>query len=246
MIDPANADSRRDESPIAVARVVGTLYAIVTLTALFAEMGVRGRLLALSDPDRTLANITTHETRYRLGAGADLTAFLCDVAIAALLFRLLRPVSRSLSLMGAFFRLAHASIAGLNTLNFVAPLILLGGGVAVTSSNGRQLGDQVVASLRLHGVGYNIALLFFGAHCVVCGYLIVRSTFLPKSLGALLALAGLCYLINSYSAIVAPEFKRAIYPYILIPAGIGEWSLMLWLLLGRVNRERWYTMNSHR
>lgn len=239
MIGERGPETRRGESPVFMARVAGVLYAIITVTALFAELGVRGRLVTLSDPERTIANITSHQTLYRLGAGADLTAFLCDVAVAILLFRLLRPAGRTLSAMGGFFRLAHATIGGFNTINFIAPLILLSGGVAMASSSGPQSGDAIISLLRLHGVGYNIALLFFGAHCVVCGYLIVRSTFLPRVLGVLLALAGLCYLINSYSAIIAPDFKRVIYPYILLPAGIGEWSLMLWLLLGRVNRERW-------
>ena len=242
MTNSVRPDHRHDDSPARLARIAGVLYAIVTVTALFAEIGVRSRLITFGDPNRTVTNIITRAPLYRLGAGADITAFLCDIGIAVLLFRLLQPVSRTLSLTAAFFRSAHATIAALNTINYIAPLIFLGGGVALAATTGSQ--DLVMASLRLHGVGYNVALLFFGVHCVLCGYLIVRSTFLPRPLGVLLAIAGVCYLINGYSAIVAPEFKRAIYPYVLIPAGLGEWSLMIWLLMARVNRERWYAMNS--
>lgn len=243
MTNSVRPDHRQDDSPDRLARIAGVLYAIVTVTALFAEIGVRSRLITFGDPNRTVTNIITRAPLYRLGAGADITAFLCDIGIAVLLFRLLEPVSRTLSLTAAFFRSAHATIAAINTINYIAPLIFLGGGVALAATTG-QSQELVMASLRLHGIGYNVALLFFSVHCVLCGYLIVRSTFLPRPLGVLLAIAGVCYLINGYSAIVAPEFKRAIYPYVLIPAGLGEWSLMIWLLMARVNRERWYAMNS--
>ena len=69
-------------------------------------------------------------------------------------------------------------------------------------------------------------------------YLILRSTFLPRILGVLLAIEGLGYLINSFTAFLAPALQARISPYFMV-TGIGEVALCLWLLLMGVNVQRW-------
>jgi hypothetical protein len=76
-------------------------------------------------------------------------------------------------------------------------------------------------------------LVFFGFYCLLIGYLILRSTFLPGILGALMAFAGLGWL-TFLSASVASRLQ----PYNLVPGFIGEGALTVWLLLKGVNEER--------
>ena len=64
-----------------------------------------------------------------------------------------------------------------------------------------------------------------------------RSTFLPRILGALLAVAGLCYLTNSFVDFLFPAL--ALPPYILLPAYVAELALCLWLIVIGVNSEIW-------
>jgi Domain of unknown function (DUF4386) len=70
--------------------------------------------------------------------------------------------------------------------------------------------------LKLHALGYNISMVLFGCYNLLIGYLIFRSTFLPRILGVLLASSGLCYEINCFSEFISPTFASHLLPYILI------------------------------
>ena len=82
-------------------------------------------------------------------------------------------------------------------------------------------------------IGLN-PLVFFGCYCVVIGYLILRSTFLPRILGALMALGGLGWL-----TFVSPELSLRLSPYNMAPGIFGETALTVWLLAVGVNTSRW-------
>jgi hypothetical protein len=77
-------------------------------------------------------------------------------------------------------------------------------------------------------------LVFFGLYCLLIGYLIVRSTFLPHALGVLMAFAGCGWL-----TFLSLQLANRLYPYNLIPGCIGEGSLTVWLLIKGVNIQRW-------
>ena len=94
-------------------------------------------------------------------------------------------------------------------------------------------------SLKAHGYGFGVSLLFFGCFCVVIGRVIYKSGFLPKVIGALMQIAGLCYLTDSFALILSPAFANRLFPAILLPAFVGEASLCLWLLTKGVSVQRW-------
>jgi uncharacterized protein DUF4386 len=77
-------------------------------------------------------------------------------------------------------------------------------------------------------------LLFFGPYCLLIGYLIFRSTFLPRVLGVLMALAGIGWL-----AFLSPAVAHSLSLYIEILGIFAEASLMLWLIAMGVNVQRW-------
>ena len=228
----------RQASPRLKARIAGALYLIVIVTAVFAEIFVRGRLLVRGDAAVTAANILGHEFLYRLGGAADLINLACDTALALLFYELLKPVSRSLSLLAAFFRLMHVAILAVSTLGHFAPLIFLGGARDLNVFSPEQLQELALVSLRLHGQGYHITLVFFGFSSLLLGYLICRSIFLPRIFGVLLAVAGSGYLIIGFANFIAPAFRSRI-SLILLPSGIAELLLTLWLLVMGVNGTRW-------
>ena len=93
-------------------------------------------------------------------------------------------------------------------------------------------------SLKLHAYGYGISLVFFGFVCLIFGYLLFRSGYFPKPLGVLMAIAGLSYLTNSFTLILAPAYAGTISP-ILVLAFIGELSFCLWLIVKGVNVPKW-------
>ena len=228
-----------DTNPRARARVAGLLYLLITIAAPFGELFVRGKIVVRGDAAGTAANIMANSSLYRLGGVADLVAFACDVALAVLFYELFKPVSRSVSLLAAFFRLMHAAVVSVATLIYFAPLIFLEGDRPLLGFSAEQLQGLTLAAIRLHGQGYNIGLFFFGIHCIFIGCLILKSTFLPRILGLLMSLAGLCYLTNSLASLLSPSLKAMIYPYILMPAGIAELSFMGWLIFVGLNVQKW-------
>jgi hypothetical protein len=76
--------------------------------------------------------------------------------------------------------------------------------------------------------------VFFGFYCTLIGYLIFRSTFLPKFLGVLMVFAGL-----GWFTFVKPSCAPSLAPYVYLPGIIGEGMLTLWLVLFGVNEQRW-------
>jgi hypothetical protein len=117
-------------------------------------------------------------------------------------------------------------------------VIVLGGSHYLSVLNVEQLQALALMFLNLHAQGLNICMIFFGFFCLLLGYLIFRSTFLPRIIGVLLAIAGLCYLTNYLVTFLSPEFAAHLFPYILI-SGVAEIVLALWLLVIGVNVQRW-------
>jgi len=89
-------------------------------------------------------------------------------------------------------------------------------------------------SLELYRQAVNICFVFFGVYCLLIGYLIFRSAFLPRILGVLMAFAGLGWL-----TFLAPPLANYLSPYILVLGFLAELALMLWLLVMGVNVQRW-------
>ena len=104
------------------ARITGVLYLAIIVLGLFSELGVRGSVIVPGDPGATAGNILGSELLFRVGVVSDILVFLADVAVAVLLYLLLRPVSKLLSLTAAAFRLTGTAIYSVNLLNQVAAL----------------------------------------------------------------------------------------------------------------------------
>jgi hypothetical protein len=232
-------DQTAELSPQAYARIGGVLYLIIIAAGLFAEAFVRDRLIVPADAAATAANIMAHELMFRLGIAADLTTFLCAIALTMILYVLLKPVNRNLALLMVIFNLVQDAIGGLNALNTYRPLQMLGGAGYLKVFSPEQLQAMALLSLKAHAVGFGLALTFFGFSCLALGYLIFKSSFLPRALGVLIAIAGACYLVNSFALILSPQLASILFPSILLPAFIGELSLALWLTVKGVNVQKW-------
>lgn len=90
------------------------------------------------------------------------------------------------------------------------------------------------ASALLHFPLPTNPLVFFGFYCLLIGYLIFGSTFLPRFLAVLMAFAGLGWL-----TFLSPALASRLSPYIFAPGILGEGALTLWLLGMSVEGERW-------
>jgi hypothetical protein len=226
-------------SPHVYARICGVLYLYIFVAGSFAEMFVRSRLVVPTDAAATARNITANESLFRLGFSGELLHLALDVAVAVLLFALLRPVGRHLALLAAFARVACDLVLAVASLGHFAALRLLSGADVLAAFSAEQLHALALLAMRLHGDGYAISLVFFGFACLALGVLVVRSTFLPRLLGALLLVAGACYLVNSFAYFLSPRLAATLFPAILVPAFVAELSLTLWLIVKGVDAARW-------
>jgi hypothetical protein len=214
-----------EASPRSRARITGVVY------LLFFLSGVLGGFFTPASP----ANIVAHETAFRLGFALTLISTACYVAVTALFYRLFRPVSRSIALVAAFFGLIGCAITAFGSLFQLAPLVVLGGSPSFRVFGAKQLPALAQMFLDLNAQVDDIALVFFGLFLLLIGYLIFRSTFLPRILAAPIALAGLGWLTFLW-----PPLANHLLTYIEVLGFLAEFLLMLWLLLMGVNAERWY------
>jgi hypothetical protein len=230
--------TKLEMSPRLQARIAGGFYLINIVTGIFAIMLVRSALLVPGDAAATANNILAHEMRFRLGFVAEIVTCLTNIPLAVIFYNLFRVVNRNLALADMFLGLVGTAIEAVVLVNHFAPLLFLQSGSRLSAFTPAQLQAQAYVSLQMMDIGLSIALVFFGFDCVLNGYLILRSTFLPRIIGVLLAIEGLGYLINSFSLFIAPAVQARIFPYFMA-TGIGEISLCLWLLVRGVNVERW-------
>jgi hypothetical protein len=238
------ADLPSEISPIACARASGLLYLIIIVLGLFSEIFVRSSLISPGDAATTASNIMAAEGLFRAGFLADSIMVLSDIALAVLLFVLLKPVNQILALIAVVFRLMQTAVIAVNLLNYYATMLLLENAGYTSAFNADQINSLSSLFLDLHSHGYDLGLILFGVHCLLLGYLIAKSMYMPKVLGFLVMVAGVTYLVGSYTRFLFPEFVEAVSPIYAV-AIISELSLCLWLLIKGVNLERWKELTGH-
>jgi hypothetical protein len=216
--------------PLIYARVGGLLYLIIIVFGISSEVVIRSSLIVPGDADVTASNILQSQTLFRMGFVADSIMLLADVAIAVVLYILLKPVNRILSLTAAAFRLMQAAILGLNLLNYYAALLLLTGAGYIATFEGKELNLLAMFFLNLHSHGYDLGLIFFGVSNLILGYLVIKSKYIPAILGFGLIGAALVYLSGSYTRFLFPSYVSFMEPVYIIPL-IAELSFCLWLLV---------------
>ncbi|MCK6623185.1 MAG: DUF4386 domain-containing protein [Calditrichaceae bacterium] len=227
-------------SPQIYARTGGLLYLFIIVAAGFGELFVRNRLIVWGDAAATANNILGSETLFRVGLAGEMLTCVCDVALAMILYVLLKPVNRNLALLGAFFRLTFIAIYGVTKLFEIAALVALGGADSLKFLEPQQLYELAYMSLRVHSLGYGASLLFFGFCCILFGHLIQKSGYLPGIIGILLAIAGYGYAIFSVAQMAAPAFAaKYLFQWIILTAFVAETGLCLWLLVKGVNIPKW-------
>ena len=236
--DAAGGDGMDEASPRAMARIAGVLYLIIIVGALFGRFFASSALLGADDL-ATAAKLLAPEPQYRLMGVIGLLILGCDIGVASILYILLRPVSRGLALLAAFFRMTYVAIHGANAINYFAPLVLVSGAPQLSGLTADQRQALALAFIRVHAVGFDIALVFFGLHCLAIGYLLFRSRFFPRILGALLTIQGLALLVSSTANLLAPPAGAVLFRYLLLPTGVGELSLTLWLVVVGVDASKW-------
>jgi hypothetical protein len=229
-----------ETSPLLYARITGLLLLIIVVIGPFSLLYVPSTLIVPGDATATADNIRASESLFRLGIVSNTLIFLLEIVVTVLLYVLLRPVSRTLSLVAAFARLAMTVIQGINLLpNFIVLLLLSGAGYLAAFEPG-QLDALVLLFLNANQYGVYIWQLFFGLHLFVLGYLIFRSGYFPRILGILMVLGALGYLLDSFGNILFPNYEAIFGLVVGVTAIIGELPFFLCLVIKGVNVQKWH------
>ena len=219
------------------ARIAAILTLLIVVLAPFSMLYIPSTLIVPGDAATTASNIMASQGLFRAGMVSDSIVFLIEIVLTVLLYVLIRPVSKTLSLAAAFSRLAMTVIQGINLLNYFIVLFLLSGAGYLTVFAPDQLQALALLFLTAHENVVLIWGLFFGLHLLMFGYLVYKSGYLPKFLGVLLLIVALCYLIQDFGNMLFPEYK-ALFTSIGSLAFL-EIAFPLWLLIKGVNVEEW-------
>jgi hypothetical protein len=221
-------------SPRFAARMAGIFQLAEAITATFGQVIVLNRLIVSGNAAATAAQILGHGRLFWLGFASSLIGVVFHVAWASLMYELLKAVNRSLSLLAVFVVLVGCAIQTVTCLFYLAPLLVLQGGNTFNAFTPDQLQALAFVFLRLNAYAFDIYLVFFGLWCVLTGYLIFQSTFLPRVLGVLLMISGLGWMIY-----LSPPLAKNLFPFIAAASALGEIPLELWLIVMGVNAQRW-------
>jgi len=210
-----------------IARLAGFLYFLLIPLGVFGIIYVPSTLIVDGDIAATVTNITNNESLFRLSIVAALIAQVVNIAVVLFLYKILAPVSRIAAGLMVLFSLLAVPITMLNELNNGAVLLLL--------ESARPSLAQINLFLNLHEYGIQIAGIFFGLWLLPMGYLVFKSTFIPKFIGILLMIACVGYLADSFVFFVNSDFGVVFSEFTFV----GEAVMTFWLLIKGVNVRQW-------
>lgn len=219
--------------PETTARLAGALYLVVIVAGVWGEGFARGALVVAGDAAATAANVREAPGLLRASMATDAVMAVADVALAVLLYLLLRPAGPAVALAAMVFRLLQAAVLGANLLHLPSALWLLDTGGPAGALAPGQAEVLALRHLEMHAHGYDLGLVFFGVSSLLTGWLLWRSGLFPRALGVALAAAGVVYLAGSGLRILAPAGSAAFAPAYALPL-LAESAFCLWLLSGRL------------
>jgi hypothetical protein len=212
------------------ARIIGIIYPIQMATGIFGEVFVRGQLIIRGDPAATAENIMASERLFRLSIAGDLVTYILVMVLTWALYVLLRPVSRHLALLGAFFRLSELAVLCIATVNSLVILRLLSGAQYLKAFEPNQLHSLLMLAYHTQGLAMSVGFILLGLGSAIFAYLLLRSRYVPKALAILGIFSSLLLSIGSLAIIVFPGLGVIGMSY-MMPMGLYEVALGFWLLI---------------
>ncbi|QJX48273.1 DUF4386 domain-containing protein [Hymenobacter taeanensis] len=226
-------------TPQTLARLGGALYLAIIVCGAFSEGFVMSQLVVSGDAAATARNILAAPGLWQCAVLLNVLLVLCAVPLQWIEYVLLRPVHHRLALLALVLNLVSLSVESVSKVFMLLVLPTLENTQYMHTLGPQQVAMLAHLLLHAHGVAFNVALLFFGLTCLVNGYLIFHSGYLPKVLGVGMQAAGGSYVASCLAALFAPALAEMLLPALLLVPFLGELCLCLWLLLKGVNITTW-------
>jgi hypothetical protein len=217
------------------ARTTGFRYMLLIPLGVFGMLYVPNTLFVPGDVAATVSNIAANQTLFRSSIVIALLTQVVQIFVVLYLYKILKPVNKNHAVYMVVFILVAVPIAMLNELNQFAVLLLMNGPDYLTVFTSDQIQALIAMFLELRETGIFIAQIFWGLWLFPMGYLVFKSGFLPKIIGAFLIVACFGYLIDSLIFFFVPDFGITFSEFTFL----GELLITFWLLIKGVNIEEW-------
>ena len=218
------------------ARIGGILFLVSIVAGGFGEGFAPSQLVASGDATATARHILTSDTVFRVGFASYLVEGLCDAALTAVFFVLLRPVDQFLTVAVVVFRIMATATFAFGELFYFAPSLILTNESYLKSFSSDQLNTLTLLSLNMYGVGGAMSLAFYGAASIGIGYLMFRSQFLPRWLGIVWVIGGACFILRTFTFVLFPAIPGGI---LQAPQILAILLLAIWFLAKGVDVAKW-------
>jgi hypothetical protein len=226
----------RAESVQTYARMAGVLLLLSMVGGGLGEAYAPSTLIVSGNASATAHHLFANDLLFRLGFLAYLLEAVTDVALAFLLYVLLRPVHANLAFLAVLFRLMATATFAFGELFYFAPSLILGGEGYLNTFSPEQLQTLALRSFNVYGAASFIFTLHYGIASILFGYLMVRTGYLPRVLGALWLLGGLGFVTSNVVWVLTPASAPSV---LLVPQLLATLSLTLWLLIKGVDMGKW-------
>jgi hypothetical protein len=214
-----------------MARFAGFLYLLLGITAPIGLVYVPSKLFVLGDAAETGRRILSSGSLFRLGVASELVSPIISLFVALALFRLFEEVdARQARLLVVLGALLPIPISLLNVLNSIVAQALFQGGGFLSAFDRPQLDALGMTFIRLRYGGIAVASIFWGLWLFPFGILVVRSRFIPRTLGYLLFLAGVGYLASAVTSLVLPAYATTVGS-VAFALEMCELPIILWLVI---------------
>jgi hypothetical protein len=234
-----DAHSRERVVPVPIqtyARAAGLLFLVTMVAGFFGEVYAPSTIIVANDAAATARNVIGMNSLFRLGFASYLIEALCDVALALIFYVLLRPVRRNLSLLAAFFGLISTALFAVAELFYFAPSLILNGADYLKVFSPDQLNALALLSLKMYARASGLFMVFYGVAGIIRGYLIYRSGYLPRTLGVIVAIAGLGFVVKNFTLVLAPSYSSDL---LLAPMFVAGLALTSWMLVRGIDARIW-------
>jgi hypothetical protein len=232
---PHSAEDRENLTLARYSRVAGVAMLLSIVFGLLGEMILPDRIVVRGDVAATAANVLGHPTLFRLSFAAYLVEGLCDIALCVFFYILLEPVDRNLALLSAFFGIASMITFAVAQSSFFAASLVLGDTPGMDAFPADQRNALAYLAIRISGTIAWLFLCLYGTATMIRGYLIARSTYVPKILGVLFMIGGAGFFLRTASYLLAPRYSS---PVLLIPMALAGIPMMAWLLFRGIRPAR--------
>ncbi|HYK98465.1 MAG TPA: DUF4386 domain-containing protein [Candidatus Acidoferrales bacterium] len=220
-------------SPRATARVAGVFEVLEAWFSLAGQQLLTGAVVNIHDATATANNILGNETLYRAAVAAGLLAVVWHLVWGYLLYDLFKVIDRTVARFSLLLLVISSTLQAVTGILLFGPLVILRSD-ALASFTQEQREALSLVFLRLNTISMDIFIAFFGCWLIAIGYLVYRSGFMPRFIGAALAIEGL-----GWMTYLSPPVGTALFPVIAFFGIFGELFFAGWLLIKGVDNEKW-------